>query len=88
MDAEGLLDAEGRSDAEGLAGSALEAPITVLGPISGLSKIHRCEAAERKTEKGNLTTDGHRIVGVPIILQLACTEYVQLSVGSCQEKNK
>ena len=30
----------------GLAEGVLGVPITVPGPISGLSKIHRCEAAE------------------------------------------
>jgi hypothetical protein len=56
--------------------------IALPGNISGSSKTHWCEAAERKTEKGTPTTDGQRFVGVPIILRLA------YPFGSCWENNK
>ena len=52
------------------------------GPISGLSKTHRCEAADRETEKGTHTTDGQRFVEVPITLHLAW------AVGSCRGNNR
>ena len=47
-----------------------EGPIAVPGPVSGLSKIHRYEVAERKTDKGTLTAAAPRLVEVPITLRL------------------
>ena len=50
----------------------LEAPIIAPGPISGLSKEHRCEDNEENLMKIRiLTTGGHGFILIPIILQLA-----------------
>jgi hypothetical protein len=54
-------------------------PITWPGPITGSAKTHRCEAAERETEKGTPTTGEQRFVDVPITLRLAC------AIGTCRE---
>ena len=43
----------------------VETPINAPGPISGLSKIRKCEAAKQKSERGIPTADGHRLGGVP-----------------------
>jgi len=42
----------------------VETPINAPGPISGLSKIRRCEAAKLKSERIP-TADGPRLGGVP-----------------------
>lgn len=62
-------------------GEELEPLINPPGPISGLSDKHECEAAQKGDEEGIPTTDVLRLVGVPMILALAC------AVSSCSKKN-
>ena len=58
----------------------LEAPINTPGPISGLSEERRCENdREKKMDRRIPTTDGHRFIWIPTILQLA------YNVSSCRD---
>ena len=68
-----------------VAAGVLDMPVCVPGPISGMSKTYRCEAAKGKTEKGLLPLAFFDLVR----FQLFSTWHVQsVHVGKIIERNE